>query len=122
MNNHTPEPWIFENRNGDHKHADPSGWGRTGFWRKGTSDFILGSDTGWEGGFIVEDEYAPGRILKCVNACAGMEDPAAEIDQLRAENAVLRDALEEILERRDKNMSHALDVAREALDKTKEAE
>jgi len=37
------------------------------------------------------------RIVSCVNACEGMDDPAKDIAALRAENAKLRDAAHEAL-------------------------
>jgi hypothetical protein len=37
------------------------------------------------------------RAMDCVRACAGMEDPEAEIEKLRADNKVLRDAMECVL-------------------------
>ena len=33
-----------------------------------------------------EAEANAARIIACVNACAGMDDPAAEIERLRAES------------------------------------
>jgi len=38
------------------------------------------------------------RIVACVNACAGMEDPADEIDRLKAERAALLEAIESHLD------------------------
>lgn len=35
------------------------------------------------------------RIAECVNACAGMPDPAAEIARLRGENEAMRAAIRE---------------------------
>lgn len=37
------------------------------------------------------------RIVTCVNACAGMENPEKEIEQLEADKAELIDALEELI-------------------------
>jgi hypothetical protein len=40
------------------------------------------------------DEANASRIVACVNACAGMEDPAAEIERLKAQRDELLAALE----------------------------
>lgn len=50
MSKHTPGPWIFENRNGDHPLNDQDGWGCDGLWAV-NGGFILGSGTGWDGAY-----------------------------------------------------------------------
>jgi hypothetical protein len=51
---------------------------------------ISGSDAvDYYGGHLIAESVTPSnarRIVACVNACAGMEDPAAEIARLQAEN------------------------------------
>jgi hypothetical protein len=93
------------------------------------------------------------RLITCVNACAGMEDPEKEIaalkerqntllseldlaehklDKLRADYKALRDAMEHIYDYKTGECMYdeigrysfpkLQEIAREALDKTKEAE
>lgn len=50
MSKHTPGPWIFENRDGDHPLNDQDGWGCDGLWAV-NGGFILGSGTGWDGAY-----------------------------------------------------------------------
>ena len=61
MSNHTPEPWVCH------------------------EDLVYFHDV--FGGFSLRGcpnpEDTAHRIVTCVNACAGMEDPAAEIDELK---------------------------------------
>lgn len=42
--------------------------------------------------YLETDRYE--RAAACINACAGMTDPAAEIAKLREENARLREAID----------------------------
>jgi hypothetical protein len=74
------------------------------------------------------------RLIACVNACAGMEDPEAEIARLRADYKVLRGALADLhacaikppseatTMQDETDFLDAVESATEALDKTKEAE
>ena len=66
MSKHTPEPWFSDSEHVGSSVSDRlnDGW----FAAK-----CLGPDR-------VENAR---RIVACVNACAGMEDPAAEIEKLR---------------------------------------
>ena len=66
MSKHTPEPWVFE--------SEPS-----------YCSEIFGSN-GESVCTFVDDPSSVDvdRILSCVNACAGMVDPAAEIAELKA--------------------------------------
>lgn len=48
MSKHTPGPWIFENRDGDHPLNDQNGWGCDGLWAV-NGEFILGGGQGWDG-------------------------------------------------------------------------
>ena len=66
MSNHTPEPWFSDSEHVGSSVSDRfnDGW----FAAK-----CLGPDR-------VENAR---RIVTCVNACAGMEYPAAEIDELK---------------------------------------
>ena len=73
MSKHTQEPWF---------HHKPAGCQHTsgGYINNSASRnidaicHVYGGDTG------LADAS---RIVTCVNACAGMEDPAAEIDELK---------------------------------------
>jgi hypothetical protein len=68
---HTPEPWA----------VDSGGDGGCEIWSpsSGNMDNIIGSedtdDPQWEADAR--------RIVACVNACAGIEDPGAELARLR---------------------------------------
>lgn len=71
MSNHTPEPW------------------------KSQGSVFYGNDShdiGYADGFsqtLEQDVINAARIVQCVNACAGMENPAEEIAKLKAENEQL---------------------------------
>jgi len=73
--NHTPEPW--EARRADH-------WGS---YRIRPAEIWLGASSS-----MAEDEQAANaaRIVKCVNACAGIENPA---EAIRAAREALEGAL-----------------------------
>lgn len=83
MSKHTPEPWF---------HHKPSGSQHTsgGYINNSASRnidaicHVYGGDTG------LADA---GRIVACVNACAGMENPAAEITELKRQRDDLLAAL-----------------------------
>ncbi len=99
MSKHTPEPWKLE---------DP----RTAF------------DANWSVIFVSNQKDAP-RIIACVNACAGMEDPQAEIDQLRTERDELMKALEKFTilnPAHYKDIAGLINNAAETLNRMKEAE
>lgn len=101
---HTPEPWA---------EPDINHWASN----KSNSKLDLGIV-----GFI--DMC---RAVACVNACAGMADPAAEITALRADKQVLVDALKAI-QKYDNGQGccdYGCDtptIAREALAKVREKE
>lgn len=75
MSKHTPEPWNLD------------------------SDDVVAWIDGADGESITEvfGDANARRIVACVNACAGMDEPAVAIARLRAENARLREALEKIV-------------------------
>ena len=80
MSEHTKEPWIF-----DAPDADFSG-------------IIIGR----HGGEVVDGEFTEAnarRIVACVNACAGMDDPEKEIAALRAENEAYEKTLLHLMEK-----------------------
>jgi hypothetical protein len=80
---HTPEPWrVYAWRNDSTfavEYIQPSG----------ISAFVCQMN-----GSNGQSEANASRIVACVNACAGMEDPAAEIERLKAQ----RDELLRLLE------------------------
>lgn len=95
---HTPEPWFADIRSGcaaiypdgeqDFSEGlHPTSHGRTIIvWTRGTEHrdglpYLCVTDT---------QAANLHRIVACVNACAGMDDPAAELARLRAENERLR--------------------------------
>ena len=78
MSKHTPEPWYFEQD--------------AGFCSE------IYSDNGGSVCTFVEDPSPVDvdRILSCVNACAGMEDPAKEIAEMRMQRDELLEALDDL--------------------------
>ena len=76
MSKHTPEPWKYEKE-----------------LSAGFDEWLISMDAGDRGRGICIAETRPGsaaggkanaiRIVTCVNACAGMADPAAEIAELK---------------------------------------
>jgi hypothetical protein len=96
MSKHTPEPWYVVN--GEYIYRRP---------QKELYEFggqVAGDkplaicNKGWydqdSDGFPLRANAE--RIVACVNACAGMEDPQSEIQQLRSERDELMKALERI--------------------------
>lgn len=99
MSNHTPEPWVTGRKDMQSYHGD-TGEPFSSVYREADDDRMpMGSD-GFggkvriplriayiEGRDIPRDEEKANadRIVACVNACAGMDDPAATIAALRAE-------------------------------------
>ncbi|MDV7391673.1 hypothetical protein RZS08_09985, partial [Arthrospira platensis SPKY1] len=56
------------------------------------------------------------RIVVCVNACAGMADPAAEIEALRRDNAALRAKLADAVDKLT-GSTERMEMALAAMDK-----
>lgn len=79
MSKHTPEPWVFE--------SEPSYYSEI-FGSNGESVCTFVDDPS---GVDVD------RILSCVNACAGMEDPGKEIQRMRRQIHTLLSGLEQTL-------------------------
>jgi len=48
-NKHTPGPWVYESRSGNHP-KNYSEWGRNGLWGP-DGEFILGGGEGWDSEF-----------------------------------------------------------------------
>ena len=96
MSKHTPEPWYAYQREHPVGYSfgicnsrpcgtlvDEDGSLHTDFpdWNPGTSELVART-------YDSENAHAnANRIVACVNACAGMDDPAAEISRLRDELA-----------------------------------
>lgn len=76
---HSPEPWCNEVSDG------------LIFTKDATGSIILVSGD--------EDEYQPDRIVQCVNALAGIKDPAAAL-------AAAREALEMVIEHLCTGVNH----------------
>ena len=86
MSKHTPEPWKYEKE-----------------LSAGCDEWLISMDAGDRGRGICIAETRPGsaaggeanarRIVTCVNACAGMDDPAAEIAELKRQRDELLAAL-----------------------------
>lgn len=75
MSGHTPEPWVIDGRV---RLA-------TNFYSDDATGSIIGGCNDYQFAFRpLEERLAnAARIVACVNACAGMDDPAAEIQRLR---------------------------------------
>lgn len=128
MSNHTPEPWVTGRKDMQSYHGD-TGEPFSSVYREADDDRMpMGSD-GFggkvriplriayiEGRDIPRDEEKANadRIVACVNACAGMDDPAATIAGLRAERDGLREAMEKF-ERRTRQDGDMADIAGNAL-------
>ena len=69
---HTPEPWVYEYGSA---YADISG--------KSVRVMLADRDTSMTS--PCERDRNVERTVKCVNACAGIEDPAAYIEAMRRE-------------------------------------
>ena len=87
MSNHTPEPWVIDNRD---RLA-------TNFYSDDATGSIIGGCQDYQFAYRPLDERLANarRIVACVNACEGMEDPAAEIAELKRQ----RDELLALAER-----------------------
>jgi hypothetical protein len=72
---HTPEPWGFDKNDEDNLFV---------FSKAKICNLYNTIGTEYD-----EAEANAARIVACVNACAGMEDPAAEIERLKAQRAEL---------------------------------
>ena len=81
MSNHTPEPWFSDS---EHVGSSVSARLNDGWF----AAKCLGPDR-------VENAR---RIASCVNACAGMEEPAAEIAELKRQRDELLAAISSIVE------------------------
>ena len=90
MSEHTGEPWAFEKIEGDEK----TGWEASLIPCSGVDADWHCFVTAW--GLQYNDDYPQRngreiskanalRIVACVNACAGMADPAAEIGKLKGQ-------------------------------------
>jgi hypothetical protein len=62
MSKYTPGPWVFESRSGDHPLNNHNGWGIDGLWAV-NGGLILGSDVGWDGGYVSPEE-ADARLIE----------------------------------------------------------
>jgi hypothetical protein len=81
---HTPEPWKVDG--GKCRNAIVHEFGQMAIaecWYRGN----------WE-----NTRANAARIVACINACAGMEDPAKEIEHLRSQNRKMLAALNIIKE------------------------
>ena len=86
MSNHTPEPWYWH-ENDSYCEINSERDGQIG---DSCASSCLGD--------IDLGRANAARIITCVNACAGMEDPAAEIDELKQQRDELLDALRSAVE------------------------
>lgn len=90
------EPWSVVPERGAENFGDFTIWARDGFVAE-RDGFVANVDDNPEGqpvAFDLSEERAQ-RIKACVNACAGMADPQAEITSLRAETERLKGRAEQ---------------------------
>jgi len=116
MSEHTPGPWSVQVEEDD------------GFQNISIEEIHRClHDTEWAEPEDFERDLANARrIVACVNACEGMDDPEIEMKQLQAENARLRDllkwALTYVETEHERGSNHTnevkmLEIARAALGK-----
>lgn len=79
--NHTPEPWMLFEVGDRFKHQCPASSEKTSILTIATEDDV-------QFGAVYSDEDAS-RIVDCVNACAGMGNPAEEIAALKKQQNVI---------------------------------
>lgn len=92
MSNHTPEPWRILPEEVDRTYIRIRGT-KVGSRYKIAN--VLNEVSDLKGSYEGNETRANAtRIVACVNACAGMADPTAEIAQLRADRKRLMMALE----------------------------
>ena len=72
MSKHSPEPWSSD--------INSSDWHQI---RSSDKNWIADTCASMCDGNIPLGEANAARIVACVNACAGMEDPAVEIEKLK---------------------------------------
>ena len=65
-------------------------------WQSETGDFEIYSKSEHNATAYAESARIRDRIIKCINACAGMQDPAAEIEAMRAAIVEAHEALKEL--------------------------
>ncbi len=87
---HTPEPWVLFEVGERFKYQCPAAASDN------TSILTTTEEDGVVWAAVYNDEDAR-RIVACVNACAGMENPADEIAKLKSERSEMLSALKEIL-------------------------
>ena len=86
MSKHTPEPWIVCEHDAGCRDATNFGLSiEQDRERCGEEPSIIAEvDIDGDGIDLETGRANAARIVACVNACAGMDDPAAEISRLRA--------------------------------------
>lgn len=109
MNTHTPEPWFIATTEPAEIRTHPCG------------GIVIGE--------TIPNAYNASRAVACVNACAGMADPAKEIAHLRdyagrtheiatkcSVVVAQREAKQQVIE----DMREAIQAARDALEEARE--
>lgn len=103
---HTAEPWIVLQFNNSRGQPQPPR-----ICKEGVGGFI--AQTGFHGGIANNGREAnAARIAACVNACAGMEDPAAALAEARG---ALKEAIFRMGGNRDTNYMDCMQTALRAL-------
>jgi hypothetical protein len=88
MSKHTPGPWIFENRDGDHPLNDQCGWGCDGLWAV-NGGFILGAGPGWDGEYVAPNDSDARLIAAAPDLLEALRD-CREALRLAGANGELR--------------------------------
>lgn len=86
MSAHTKEPWIRDTASGLNCDVRAESGRKVALcWGLSTTKAAMANSPAYR----AECDANASRIVACVNACAGMDDPVAEIGQLRAKLAEL---------------------------------
>ena len=103
---HTPEPWAIYNKHGFETNISGGNIRIAEVKHYSKEDDLFTTDSMNENGDLTEyidprineGKSNAARIVECVNACAGMEDPAFEIAFLREQLRECTDALRGMVE------------------------
>ena len=80
---HTPGPWVFENRNGDHPLNNQNGWGCDGLWAV-NGGLILGAGPGWDGEYVAPDDANANLIAAAPDLLEALKKSRRELHACQA--------------------------------------
>lgn len=92
---HTPGPWVFEHRKGDHPLNDQDGWGCDGLWSV-NGGLIFGSGQNWDGTYSPPNDAnaaliaAAPELLAFAQAVATWEFDSVGSAQCEAEELIAK--------------------------------